>query len=426
MTGQDKAGSRLTQRQGLLVGWGLIALTLGVFFLLFRQTWSIDLSALYFAAHFYGAGQWDMVYLPGPEVHLANPPAPWRALAEAEGWVEGDLSPYLYPPLWAALLAPLVAQVSAQGFFALGLAVNLAAIAGTIWLSYRLARRPEALGFPGWAGLSLLLVFATSPGMLSVWLNQPQIAVSFLTLAAFALLADRRDLGAGALLGLAAAIKLTPALLVVIFVMERRWRALGAFVAVAGGLGLVSLAVAGWPLHQAFLDKLAAVEGQVTLSRITASLELALYLLGGLFDGSATLAFAPPHMAPEPGWIGWVVRAALLAGLWASWAATRALPEPPRLWARLVAVLLVGLVTNPLAWTHYLLLPLLLLPGLVAFVPAEALAKRLIALVLVLSMPLFLWIARFDQTAAPQALAQLALVLGLWGWVLRLSVRGPL
>lgn len=406
----------------LLLGWVIIAFALIALGLFLRGAWSVDLTAIYFAAHFIGQGNPDLVYLPGANIRVVDPPEAWIALAAAEGNPGGGLTPYLYPPLWAALLAPVVERMSAYSFFAVFNGANIVALAGTIWLSFRLTAS-DRIGFGTWAALSLALGVGSGFGFFGFWLGQPQIIVSFVTLLAFVLLADRRDLGAGTMLALAAAMKLSPALLVVIFVMERRWRALAAFVVAGGVLGLASVLLAGWPMHAAFLEKLAALDRSAMISRTSAGLEMMVYQLGALIDGTAYWSVPLPVLEPEPVWIAWVMRLVLVGGLVAIWTFTRALPERTRIWARLIALLLLGVVTNPLPWLHYLILPALMLPGLVVFLTPTRTIALILAVGVVVSLPVFLWMARSPALVFAQAGLHLAVALGLLALVLALAHR---
>ncbi len=402
----------MASRAHLVLGWALILAAALYFFMAFRGAWALDLTAIYFAAHFYAEGQFDMVYLPGPEVFLYEVPPAWEAFAHEVGRPEEYLTPYLYPPLWAAVLAPIVEAVSVFRFFNMVLVVNLVSMAGMIWLAFRLVRSPR-LGFAPWAALSLVLVGSSSMGLMGLWLGQPQIFVAFVTLLAFHEFAERRDLTAGAVLALAAAMKLSPAIFVVIFVMEGRWRAVAAFAVVGGGFALASIAVAGWPLHAAFLDKLHEVSAHVQVSRIVAGFELMLWQAHQVAIGEADWLIRSPFMAPEPGWIGWATRLILLGGLVAIWRTTRALPMRARLWARFFSVSLLALLTNPLPWIHYLVLPLVLLPGFVRFWPMSWTLALAVVTGGLISMPLFFIVARRNELSYPQPAFSFALTLAL-------------
>ena len=296
---------------GDALGWALLAA--GVLFgawMLFH-TWAVDLTALYFAGHFFEVGRPDLVYLPGSEVFIADPPPEYVALGAAEGWREGALTPYLYPPLWAALLAPLTAKLTAYQFFFVFQLASLVAVAASIRLSYRIAGSPAGLGFTPWVLISAALTAGTGAGYFGLWLGQPQILVDLAILAAFAALLRGWDIPAGAALALAAAMKLAPVLLVAVFIMERRWKAAASFLAFGLGFTWVSIRLAGWPLHAELLDKLSGIDAALLVSRVVASLELVLLQIHDALGGSAVWRIDHPYMVPEPDWIAAATRMAL-------------------------------------------------------------------------------------------------------------------
>ncbi len=138
--------------------------------------------------------------------------------------------PYVYPPTLAALLTPLL-PLPQRAAAAVWFVVSLAAFAaGCLALRRALGRRgpfePLADGAP-----LLLVLLPTASALL-----RGQVGPLLLGLAGGAALclARRRDLTAGLLLALAAAIKLTPALALLGLVFARRWR-----VALGGALGLL-------------------------------------------------------------------------------------------------------------------------------------------------------------------------------------------
>ncbi len=357
----------------------------------------LDTTAIYYAAKSWSVGAKDLIYVPGPLPFLAEPPQQWVDWAGAETWTEAVFfTPYLYPPLWAVLFAPLAATVPSVVFFNGALTLFILATLWMVWLSWRFTQ-PRQLSPVAWTGLSFLFLIGTAPGYMSYGLGQPQVLVAAVTLAAFVALANGRDITAGGLLALAAAAKLSPALLVVVFVMEKRWRALGAFAVIGAALGGLSLALAGWPLHAELLEKLSEIESRVLVSRINAGLELVLFQAGELVAGRADWIIGTPRVEIEAGWITVVTRLFLILGLGAIWWGSRDVAPRLRIWLRLLGVLMVTLVANPLAWVHYLVLPFVMLPGLFEVMDRRA-ASRVIAVIFVLfSMPAFLAIGMFPQ-----------------------------
>ncbi|MBD3788745.1 MAG: DUF2029 domain-containing protein, partial [Sphingomonadales bacterium] len=299
-----------------LVQLGL-GLWLVVSFVTHRGLWGSDLAALWFAGQFWAEGLPDLVYA-APPYFFGDTPPEWQSLFAAEGSYPGrEAFPYLYPPLWAALMAPVTEAMPIARFFDLALALSLAMLAGSVLLAERIAR-PKGMArwvFLGWG----LVVLATSTcARASIELLQPSIATAFLTLLSFALL-RRYPLAAGAALALAAALKLTPAAFVLLFLIRGQFRAAAGFAVAGGALALASLSL-GWPIHAAFLAQLDHAGGHSIWMMMNPSARvLALYLvdaagLAHLFEPLRLIARPEGHFALifMPDWIG---RAAALAAL---------------------------------------------------------------------------------------------------------------
>jgi hypothetical protein len=330
---------------------------------------------------------------------------------------EPSFTPYLYPPLWAALVAPIAERTTATGFFNGTLIVLAGSTIWMVWLSNRLIGacrvRPSI-----WASVSIVQIYASDPGVLCYWLGQPQVLVSAITLAAAVALSRGRDITAGGLLALAAAAKLSPALLIVLFVMEGRWRALGAFAVVGVVIGGLSILLAGWPLHAELLAKLSLIEERILFSHILVSLELVLYQIAELVTGGGLLELSAAQMVREPAWITLVLRAFLVAGVFATWWTTRRIAGQRRIWARFFALTLVTLLASPLGWVHYLILPIALLPGLFEVMDRRAATLAVGLLFAPLSLTAIRWLAEVPNGDAIQfalfttcAFAMLAVVL---------------
>jgi hypothetical protein len=119
-------------------------------------------------------------------------------------------------------------------------------------LLYRLARPARPLL---WLAFMLVLAVAFEPLLATLRLGQVDILIALLL--SVAVLAQRRRLGwlAGAAVGLAAAFKLAPALLVLYFVWRRDWRAVGGM-AVAGLVAAaISLEFAGTSVWSFYLTE---------------------------------------------------------------------------------------------------------------------------------------------------------------------------
>lgn len=136
------------------------------------------------------------------------------------------LAPFSYPPLVALIVKPLAA-VPFDVADAIWLLTGIAAlVASGLLLKDAVA---------SWERRSTALLFAALQP--AVWWNLEQGNVNLLvlplSLAGPALLMSGAEIAGGTALGLAAALKGYPALLMLIAVRERRWRLLGAAVASA-------------------------------------------------------------------------------------------------------------------------------------------------------------------------------------------------
>lgn len=128
---------------------------------------------------------------------------------------------FLYPPFAAALIAPLSLLGKAPMYACLTIA-NIAAWGATVMLSARLCG--GASDQPAWVRIAPSLLLA--PFIFDIFdLGQPNLALLATTLGGFALLRGGRPIGAGALFGLAAAIKAFPLAVFPWLVWRRQWRA---------------------------------------------------------------------------------------------------------------------------------------------------------------------------------------------------------
>jgi alpha-1,2-mannosyltransferase len=134
---------------------------------------------------------------------------------------------YLYPPALAALLAPISFLDQAAIIFAwqsgLVLAVGLAAWMLSQLLSRCSAASTRATSFP----VVLILLALWPPTLDGILWGQVNAYILALFVAAAYLTSRGSERTAGLALGVAVAIKATPAILALPFLAQRRWRSLG-------------------------------------------------------------------------------------------------------------------------------------------------------------------------------------------------------
>lgn len=366
------------------------------------NNWPVDLSALYFAAHFYEIGAFDLVYAPGGEIFWDHAPAEWQALAAANGRPDALVPAFVYPPIWAKLLAPVTQHIGFVAFSNILLVLFVLSLVASITLSFAIGQllvTEHSGSMPSltvWCLISGFAIGFTSVGALSLQLLQPQIFVTFLLIFTLMLLLKGHNAWAGGVLALAAAIKLMPAMLVILLIMEKRWVTLATFALVGAMLGLGSILIVGWPLHVALLERISSLEAEILVTRLSIGVELVLHHLHQLLNGTATWQIDQPSMIDQPAWNVHLTRLFLVSGVVGIWRATRGTSTGRRLWTRFIGLYLLVVISSPLAWLHYLLLPTLLLPGILSLSRSRGVRAILIFLAAIMSFPVFMWLLDFS------------------------------
>jgi len=243
---------------------------------------------------------------------------------------------FTYPPFAVLCLLPLALGTETTATVLITLASSAALLITTAWLVAPPARRR---GWPvGFAvALAVPLALVLDPVRETLGWGQVGLLLALLVLADVrALQRGRRWAGMG--IGLAAAIKLTPALFVVYLLVSGRWRP--AAVAAGTALGATSLALV--------VDPGASVTYWTT----------ALWQTGRVGDPVKTnnqsiLGLLARLAAPRPpDRVVWalLVAAVLAVGLWRAARAARRGDE-------LAGITITGLaacLVTPVAWTHHL------------------------------------------------------------------------
>jgi alpha-1,2-mannosyltransferase len=248
---------------------------------------------------------------------------------------------YIYPPSFALLVAPLGLLPDGVAA-AIWMAVQQASLAVAVVVVLRWLRPT------GWAVAALLFATLTFyPLWVDVVQGQANLLVLLLVTVGIVGIIKGRP-AAGAAIGAAAALKLTPLILVVWLLLDRRYRA-AAFV--FGGFAIVSAAGALLRFHDT-----VAYFGQVLPALAPGTAFYANQSLAGLLDRTLS-----PNPYTQP-WIAvpWtsvllVAGAAILTLWW--WFQTRRQTAQARAAAFIPLIALLSSVT----WTHHLviLLPLI-------------------------------------------------------------------
>ncbi|WP_223637530.1 glycosyltransferase 87 family protein [Rhodobacter sp. TJ_12] len=350
-----------------------IALGLGAALLLGPVAPARDLMALWLAAQEVAAGQPDAIYPPLAPVFEMRPPLSWYDAAAKLGR-PGTVYPYLYPPLWAHLLAPVTGWIGFDSFAraVLGLHVALLALLPLIAAHFTLARAPTAAEARLWVGAAVAALILSHGVPVALLQGQPQILVAFLTLYGLDRAAQGRPVPGGLALGLAIALKLAPLPLALLWLLTGQSRAALVALGVTGALGLVSIALAGWPAHAEFWAQLRVIDHTALMSTSTAAFDT---LWGKLccLDQTQFIPALPPeigtagsgwHVLAKPAPWASAQKLALLGLLLALAVPLRRAPTSARraaLWG-LACTCLAFL--GPIGWIYYYIVPLALIAAL--------------------------------------------------------------
>ena len=223
----------------------------------------------------------------------------FEAITAAQDWLMNGwsrLRPFVYPPSALPALAPFAALPFLWGYIAWTLL-------GAVLLAGATAQAAERQRL-----LAAALVLASPPAATAIIVGQATLLVAALLALGVMELARRPRL-AGALFGIAAAIKPQAAVLVpVALVAARAWPALGFAILAGGAMGLVSLAMVGWTPWWAWLESLPRFAEAISLSPT-------------LMRGGVTLTMMGTNLGVEPNLLSWIRLFALLAAVAATWLA---------------------------------------------------------------------------------------------------------
>ncbi len=376
----------IPSRRETQIGVILIAIFTMLLLPKFLGHWAADLAAVYVAGHMIATGQEALVYAASPGF-FGDTPELWKPLVRELGGAGQYAFPYIYPPIWAELLAPLTKILTPQQFFNLFGVIHCAALAGSVWLAAKVAR-PRTMSLLAFLMIALTVGYLTTPVQAAALFNQPTLITTFLTLLMLERLQAGRPVSAGVALAFAAAIKLTPALFILVFLLDRNWRALKAFALAGLALALICFALSP-RLSLEFLALMPEVSAHSTIARVNASLLPALAALAAAagwvpaieMQGNAFLL--GPDVYALPMWITLLPKFLLMLCVLATWRIMApAAPELRRTGAALLIALILPLF-GPLGWLHYYVLPLLLLPMLAPALPRVVAVIGLITLTIV-------------------------------------------
>ena len=313
-------------------------------------TYPADFNVYYAASMLVRQGQAAQLYRGAdtgadPQKALAPTDSALYRVARAQGLTFVGL--YVYPPILADLLVPFTA-LSLPSATRLWLLTNCIFLLLSALLVIRLLR----LRFRSWpAALTLLTVFCFTPALQCLVDGQITILLLLLWAAGMVLYQKDQETASAVLFALATAIKLTPALIVLPFLIWRKWRFVGTFVCSLVCLALLSLWVDTPEALQTYIARvLPAMSGSIpyyTNSSLAAATQRLITLLR-----TGSIAPFPPALPPTTVLWGRVVTTGVLVALFALIARNgRRVSKEGQLMV-LGLLSLMAPILSPVSWFH--------------------------------------------------------------------------
>ncbi len=215
-----------------------------------------DLASSYVGCRLLAAGEGDHLYSRSA-VNFSKVADPvWDDMARRTGYqMIVLLHPYVQTPLWAYSLEPVCTRMDFRHFCDWYMIFFMLSTSGTIWLVARYWT--PALFHPGWIVLVYFCFYRSEPFKYAIFLSQTHILYLFMTVLALILAERRRPVGAGVLLALAAAVKITPGFLLLYWLLTRRYKAAFWFVASSVVLVALTFLLLGSGMMHAYLQSLS-------------------------------------------------------------------------------------------------------------------------------------------------------------------------
>ena len=274
--------------------------------------------------------------------------AQWHAGGSLYGWYANPaqhLWPFTYPPFAALALTPLTWGSDRAAQVLLVAATPLCA-AATLWALVRRlgAARDAAAGAAPWLALAVVVALEPVPKTM----EYGQVNAVLMALVALDLLAvPGRSRLRGALSGLAAAFKLTPAIAVLVLLARREWRAAATMTGTA--LAVTAACWALWPAESTeFFTRAMWDPGRAGFAD---------------YSGNQNLKGAVARWLPEAAWTPvWAVCA--LGAVVGAWLLLRRLDRVRTgdgdgdddglvLCLQVCVAMMAGLLVSPISWSHH-------------------------------------------------------------------------
>lgn len=333
-----------------------------------------DMSALYYAATFAAEGRPELIYWENWSLQ----PVEWQEAVAGDGYKSDNFYAYIYPPIWAYVLAPLASWLEPRAFFNLFTILHMLLFCTTTRMAYLMIAGHTWLSL--WAIPVLLIMLSTMFGASLIGQVQPSAIMYFLIVWGFKRLVDGKHKRAGVYLALAATIKIFPVILGVIFLTKRFRSGMKPFVITGLTLVMLSFALLPFDLHREFLSMGAELSSMTMLAYLNLNLESFLTRILLLLGGVEQIGL---FSIEDNQWV-WGINA-VITFVFAVWLYRAARFESMLyLRRRFVPLAILGMtLIAPIGWAHYFAATLCFLPVVFFLIPHHLAMFAVMAIVIV-------------------------------------------
>ncbi len=319
-----------------------------------------DLSSSYVGCRVLAQGQSDHLYAHDSEIFSMVRDPLWNSIAEQAGFAPlALLHPFVQTPLWAYLLRPVCTHTQFRPFAYLFVLLAMLSFSGTVWLVTRYWA--TSLFHPAYVALVYVGLSFLDPFRYAMFLTQTHVLFVFLSVLAIVSAQRDRPGWAGLVLSLAAAVKVTPGLLLVYWLVSRRYKAALSFVLFSLALAAVTIMACGWPLYVAYLHELSRISNVLLVPYNNQS--LAAWWLGRHYPPENLFLWQIYTLPSLMKWLQLVLAfGSAAAGGWMDRTLYREKEMQPPYGAAFA--MMGAIMFSAIAWSHYyilLIFPLLLL-----------------------------------------------------------------
>ncbi|HEY4979359.1 MAG TPA: glycosyltransferase family 87 protein [Candidatus Acidoferrum sp.] len=351
-----------------------------------------DFSVYYLAGKAtYGHANPELYYPPdgswrlNPQLRMVDPQTPWAEMGRAEGLTRVQY--FLYPPLFSLLMEPF-SRLSLASAYVVWRECNLLVFLLSIFVILRWLE-PK----PFWPILILSMIAAISffPYTETAFLGQAGV-ILLLLWALGVCWAEEKPLWSALCFALGTMVKVTPVIVVPLFILRRQWRWLLGYVGWMTVLSSVSIWRFGWQSNEIYFTKVLPSMSCGIPLRTNTSLETLLHSIyfKHVFTGTQDAVAAG---LATPSWICLTFKLMCLliyaGSLFFFWKENK---RGSVLSLELTILVLVSVLISPVVWRH--------------------------SLVIVVLPLLFLWLATDNRTASLRRYVLLAFSTILIGTVL--------